>query len=257
LQLSLSTIFWSLRTTFNSFLITYFRLFYLRLKKPSKCTFLNYNCIIRVYALTQKHGILFIVDDIQVGVGRTGQFFSFEDTSIKPDMVLLSKSISGFGLPLSLVLIKPEHDKWKPGEHTGTFRCNNLSVIAATKALSFWEEPVFHNELISKSRFLYEALEKIRCTYSEVITDIRGKGMIVGLEFRDSKIAKKIQDLAFQNGLIIEMAGGEGNVLQCMPALTIERAQLLEGFSIIEKCIIMARVSSEITEKKIKTGPPK
>ena len=81
--------------------------------------------------------ILLIIDDIQVGNGRTGKFFSFEDAGINPDMITLSKSIGG-GLPLSLLFMRPELDQWKPGEHTGTFRGNNLAFIAATAALDYW-----------------------------------------------------------------------------------------------------------------------
>src|SRR5690606_16705635 len=79
--------------------------------------------------LCQKHDMLLIVDDIQAGCGRTGSFFSFEPAGIQPDIITLSKSLSGYGLPMSLVLIKPELDIWKPGAHSGTFRGNNLAFI--------------------------------------------------------------------------------------------------------------------------------
>ena len=88
----------------------------------------------RVAELCRRHDILLIVDDIQVGNGRTGKFFSFEHAGLTPDIVCLSKSIGG-GLPLSIVLIRPECDAWQPGEHTGTFRGNNLAFIAATAVL--------------------------------------------------------------------------------------------------------------------------
>src|SRR5690606_12136761 len=92
---------------------------------------------------TSEHGIVLIIDDIQVGCGRTGNFFSFERANIKPDIVLLSKSLSGYGLPLSLVLLDPTIDVWNPGEHNGTFRANNLSLCAAAEALNFWDNPDF------------------------------------------------------------------------------------------------------------------
>ena len=85
--------------------------------------------------LCQRHDMLLIVDDIQVGCGRTGTFFSFEAAGIRPDIITLSKSLSGFGLPMSLVLMKPELDVWKPGAHSGTFRGNNLAFVTATQAL--------------------------------------------------------------------------------------------------------------------------
>ena len=85
----------------------------------------------RLRELTAARGILLILDEIQAGVGRTGTFFAFEAAGIVPDIVTVSKSISGSGLPMSLVLLRPEVDVWKPGAHTGTFRGNNLAFVSA------------------------------------------------------------------------------------------------------------------------------
>ena len=84
--------------------------------------------------LCEKHEILLIVDDVQAGCGRTGTFFSFEEAGFTPDIVCVSKSISGFGLPMALTLFRPELDVWAPGEHNGTFRGNNLAFVTATTA---------------------------------------------------------------------------------------------------------------------------
>src|SRR3546814_17580533 len=85
--------------------------------------------------------MLLSVDDIQVGCGRTGNFFSFEAAGIKPDIITLSKSLSGFGLPMCLVLFRPELDIWKPGAHSGTFRGHNLAFATAAEALeSTWSD---------------------------------------------------------------------------------------------------------------------
>ncbi|MEX0707395.1 MAG: diaminobutyrate--2-oxoglutarate transaminase, partial [Woeseia sp.] len=89
-------------------------------------------------ALCREFDILLIIDDIQVGNGRTGTFFSFERADLYPDMVTVSKSLGG-GLPLAILLMRPELDQWRPGEHTGTFRGNNLGFVAATEALKYWE----------------------------------------------------------------------------------------------------------------------
>lgn len=93
----------------------------------------------RLRRITAEYGIVLIVDDIQVGCGRTGRFFSFEEAGIVPDIVTLSKSLSGYGLPLALVLIKPELDQWAPGEHNGTFRGHCPAFVTATAALQFWQ----------------------------------------------------------------------------------------------------------------------
>lgn len=95
----------------------------------------------RLSALCKQHKILLIVDDIQAGCGRSGHFFSFETAEINPDIVTLSKSLSGFGLPMSLVLFKPELDIWRSGQHNGTFRGHNLAFVTATKAIQhFWAD---------------------------------------------------------------------------------------------------------------------
>jgi diaminobutyrate-2-oxoglutarate transaminase len=110
--------------------------------------------------ICRDYEILLIVDDIQVGNGRTGKFFSFEEAGINPDIITLSKSIGG-GLPLSLVLIKPELDQWRPGEHTGTFRGNNLAFVAATQLFSYWQDDNLSEAVYYKEKILKERLEKI------------------------------------------------------------------------------------------------
>lgn len=191
----------------------------------------------RLYQLTQDYGILLIVDDIQVGVGRTGQFFSFEQTDLVPDIILLSKSISGLGLPLSLVLIKPDYDQWKPGEHTGTFRCNNLALVSATQSLLFWEDPAFHHHMQSVIDTLDHHLLGLHEQYPSLIKSIRGTGLIKGIEFHDPSVAQSIQHRAFNRGLIIETSGGHNHVLKLMPALTIDLSLLTDGLTIINDCI--------------------
>ena len=103
--------------------------------------------------LCRRHGILLIVDDVQMGCGRTGPFFSFETAGITPDIVCLSKSIGGYGLPLALTLIRPDLDIWKPGEHNGTFRGLNLAFVAGTAALTtYWRDDLLERATLAKGR---------------------------------------------------------------------------------------------------------
>lgn len=188
--------------------------------------------------------ILLIIDDIQVGNGRTGRFFSFEEAGLNPDMVLLSKSLGG-GLPLSLVLIKPELDVWKPGEHTGTFRGNNLAFVAATVALSYWEDDQLSEAVFKKSKILREELEKFVEEFPELRMEVRGCGLIFGLELPNNGMAQEVSRKAFNNGLIIETAGAEDNVLKFLPPLIIEEELLYRG---LEK--IKASLQSVLNKKK-------
>ncbi len=190
----------------------------------------------RLEKLCKKLKTLLIIDDIQVGNGRTGTFFSFEKAGIYPDMILLSKSIGGYGLPLSIVLLKPHLDMWKSGEHTGTFRGNNLAFIAGTEALDYWKNETFSNELKIKSEILYDELDSIAKKTDEKKISVRGRGFIYGLDLIDSEFAVNVASRAFEKKLIIERCG-KGEVLKFMPPLTIETDTLMKGIDIIKKSI--------------------
>ena len=156
-----------------------------------------------------------IVDDIQAGCGRTGTFFSFESSGIIPDIVTLSKSLSGYGLPLSTVLFKRELDVWKPGEHNGTFRGNNHGFVTATAMIKeYWSDPSFANDIELKSRHLSTRLEAIKSRFKHLIIETRGRGMMQGLCFYDPLVAETITSDAFTKGLIIEKAGPNDEVIK-------------------------------------------
>ncbi|HKK12626.1 MAG TPA: diaminobutyrate--2-oxoglutarate transaminase [Flavobacteriaceae bacterium] len=196
--------------------------------------------------ITEKHNILMIVDDIQVGCGRTGTFFSFEDANIYPDMVALSKSIGGFGLPMALLLIRPEIDKWKPGQHTGTFRGNNLAFVTGSAAIEkYWKDGALSESVRNKSEIITKVLKKLQKANPDIITDIRGKGLIIGLEFADPEIASMVAKEAFKEGMIIETCGTEGNIIKFLPPLTISVENLGKGLTIFENTL------ETITQKEL------
>jgi diaminobutyrate-2-oxoglutarate transaminase len=187
-------------------------------------------------SICREFDILLIIDDIQMGNGRTGTFFSFERAGILPDMVTVSKSI-GTGLPMSLLLMRPELDQWKPGEHTGTFRGNNLAFIAAAKALEYWDSPEFSEGIIVKGKRFEQGLRAIMDKYSEAEGVLRGVGMVWGIEFADPSFAGAISEEAFRRHVIIETAGANGHVLKFLPALTIEEDLIDEGLAVIDASI--------------------
>ncbi|HOO54385.1 MAG TPA: diaminobutyrate--2-oxoglutarate transaminase [Methanothrix sp.] len=188
-----------------------------------------------------KHGILLIVDDIQVGCGRTGTFFSFEEAGISPDIITLSKSLSGYGLPLSVVLMKPELDQWKPGEHNGTFRGNNLAFVTARAALEeYWRDDTFEREVKRKGEIVRERLERLVDLDEEGVLSVRGRGMMQALDCTSGDLAARISALAFDGGLIMETSGSLDQVLKCMIPLTITNDELKRGLSILEESVIEA-----------------
>lgn len=181
--------------------------------------------------------ILLIVDDIQVGNGRTGEYFSFETAGLKPDIVVLSKSVGGFGLPMTLLLIKPEIDVWNPGEHTGTFRGNNLAFVAGSEALKFWETNVFAEGVMAKGRLVDRRLRAIAGQHPDIVTDVRGRGLINGIEMRTPEIAALVRDSAFKSGLIVELCGANDDVVKILPPLTTEDSVLEEGLDVLAAAI--------------------
>lgn len=200
--------------------------------------------------LCREFDILLIIDDIQMGNGRTGTFFSFEEAGIKPDMITLSKSIGG-GLPMAVLLMRPELDQWQPGEHTGTFRGNNLAFVAATQALSYWDNNDFSESIMYKGAIMKEELGKIVDKYADSLDiELRGRGMVWGLDFKRSGFPAEISRRAFENELVIELAGADDNVVKFLPALIIEEDTLRAGMQIIDRVI-----GELLAEKKaLKTG---
>lgn len=187
--------------------------------------------------LCREFDILLIVDDIQVGNGRTGKFFSFEDAKIYPDIITVSKAI-GCGLPLAFVLLKPELDQWKPGEHTGTFRGNNLAFVASTAALDYyWTTDDLMLAIESKSKILHDRLIKIVEKYPQIGLTARGRGMIYGLKCDEKNFASLVSHKAFEKGLIIELAGPNDEVLKFLPPLVIDDDLLMRGLDIIDESI--------------------
>lgn len=189
----------------------------------------------KLRALCDKHDILMIVDDIQVGCGRTGSFFSFERADLQPDIITLSKSISGCGLPLAVVLLRPELDKWSPGEHNGTFRGNQLAFVSGAAALEMWPKLDIEGQVREKSRLLEQGARELIERFDNRLA-LRGMGMIWGVDFScvdDPDLIERILATCFENGLILENCGRKGQVMKFLPPLMASEAELKEGLDII------------------------
>lgn len=192
----------------------------------------------RVRALCDKYDILMIVDDVQVGCARTGWFFSFERAGIQPDIVTMSKSIGGYGMPFAVTLLKPELDIWKPGEHNGTFRGYQLSLVAAKAGLEYMlnehvEEAVREREKIV-AKIMREEIETI-----DSRIETRGLGLLWGVDFGafGGDTAKAVLDEAFKNGLIVERVGRGNAVIKVMPELKVPVETLEKGLRILVQAI--------------------
>lgn len=199
----------------------------------------------------RKEGVLFVCDEIQTGVGRTGKFFAIEDYGIVPDVVTIAKGIAS-GLPLSATIAKAEiMESWKPGQHASTFGANPVAVEAALATLDVIEsEKLLENARRlgdkAKKRFL-EMKEKY-----EIVGDVRGKGLFVGIEIvkdkkskaRGDEEAARVVDYCFEHGVLVIFAGH--NTLRFIPPLNVTEDVMDEGIDIMEEGI--AVVNSATTK---------
>ena len=196
----------------------------------------GFNWLKKLEQLCQRHEILLIVDDIQAGCGRTGTFFSFEEMGIQPDIVTLSKSLSGYGLPFAMVLLRQELDQWKPGEHNGTFRGNNHAFVTAAAALEhFWQNDEFAQSVRAKGKRIADGMHKIVRRYGPDSLFVKGRGMMIGISCPDGDTAAAICRHAFENGLVIETSGAHSEVVKCLCPLVISEEQIDRAMSILDK----------------------
>ncbi|MQS09940.1 diaminobutyrate--2-oxoglutarate transaminase [Streptomyces alkaliphilus] len=188
--------------------------------------------------LCRRHDMLLIVDDIQMGCGRTGSFFSFEEAGIVPDIITLSKSISGYGLPMALTLFRPELDVWEPGEHNGTFRGNNPAFVTAAASLdAYWRDDQTEKQTLARGERVETALAAIVRENPGAGASYRGRGLVWGIEFADPARASAICARAFELGLLLETSGPQSEVVKLLPALTITTEELDEGLRILDRAV--------------------
>jgi diaminobutyrate-2-oxoglutarate transaminase len=194
--------------------------------------------------LCKRHDILLIVDDVQMGCGRTGAFFSFEEAGITPDIVCLSKSLSGYGLPFAITLMKRELDVWEPGEHNGTFRGFNPAFVTATAALEdYWTGEGMEKQTLAKGEQVELALNEIALEHAGAVDGVRGRGLAWGLVMRDADLAPRVCAEAFGRGLLMETSGPEGEVVKLLPPLTTTEPELAQGLEIIAESVRAVRAT--------------
>ena len=202
-----------------------------------------------VRRITRELGIPMICDEIQCGMGRSGKVFAFEYADIVPDVILISKAIGG-GQPLSVVVYDKALDLWGPGAHAGTFRGNQVAMAAGTVVMKRISDPEFLKEVVRKGEKMRSRFLKLKEEVS-IIGDVRGKGLMLGVEFIDpngpkdimgnpepgGEVALKVQRLCFDNKLIMEKGGRNGSVMRCLCPLTITDEQIDEAMDIFEKVV--------------------
>ncbi|MHA6718088.1 diaminobutyrate--2-oxoglutarate transaminase [Sphingomonas sp. RS6] len=189
----------------------------------------------KIARIAKAHGALLIVDDIQAGCGRTGNFFSFEGMGFTPDIVTMAKSLSGMGLPFALTLFRPELDVWSPGEHNGTFRGNNHAFVTAAAALRhFWTGKEFAADIARRGAMLEQRLDRMAAEHG---LSTRGRGMMRGLNVGTGEAASAITRACFDQGLIIETSGAHDEIVKVLAPLVIDDAVFAAGLDILERSV--------------------
>lgn len=188
----------------------------------------------------REHGTLLIVDDIQAGCGRAGPFFSFENAGISPDIVCLSKSLSGLGLPLSINLIRPALDRWFPGEYSGTFRGSNLAFVTARSALAeFWAGDSIEKAVLARSAMVFASLRQL-CDRYRWLSPPRGSGLMIGLPCSEQAMAARVSGHAFTVGLLVETCGPQGEVVKLLPPLTVSDEEVSLAMKALASAVELA-----------------
>lgn len=209
--------------------------------------------------VTKELDIPMIVDEIQCGVGRSGQMFAFEDSGIIPDVILMSKAIGG-SQPMSVVIYNKNLDKWTAGAHAGTFRGNQLAMAAGTVVLKRVSDPEFLASVREKGVHIHEAMNALRKEVS-IIGDVRGRGLMMGIEFIDpdgpkdvmghpepsGMIAAEVQKRCFEHKLIMEKGGRNGSVMRCLCALNVSMEDIDTMIGIFSS--VVREIDSEIRNR--------
>src|SRR5690606_37906117 len=188
--------------------------------------------------LCRSHEMLLIVDDIQMGCGRTGGFFSFEEAGIVPDIITLSKSISGYGMPLALTLVRPELDVFEPGEHNGTFRGFAPAFVTGTEAINtYWSDETLQRSTADKGAVIESTLNALVAKYPDAGLVAKGRGLARGLQFEEAEKASEVCRACFERGMILETSGPLDEVAKFLPPLTITEDELGRGLSIFTDAV--------------------
>lgn len=185
-----------------------------------------------VRRVASRHGVIVIADEIQAGVGRTGPFFSYEGSGLDPDIITVSKSISGLGLPMAVLLVRRSLDTWNPGEFSGTFRGNNLAFATSAAMLeNYWTDEVLEKKTEDNGVIVRNVLTELAENFGQGRFAVRGNGLLCGLYIGDTDLAAQIAQNAFDRQLIVECCGPGDTTVKLLMPLVIEPDLLSEGLS--------------------------
>lgn len=203
----------------------------------------------QVRRVTKELDILLIIDEVQTGFCRTGRWFAYQYAGIDPDMIVMSKAIGG-GLPMAVLGIKRQYDVWQAGNHSGTFRGNQLAMATGLATMEYLKDNDMAAYVADIGAWFMAELTSLQQRYPR-IGHIRGRGLMIGMEIinpslpkqtdgsypADSMVAASIQQECFKNGLVIEKGGRGGTVLRFLPPLNVTKDELQQVLAKLESAL--------------------
>jgi diaminobutyrate-2-oxoglutarate transaminase len=198
----------------------------------------------KIRDICNKYEIIMIVDEVQAGFCRTGKMFAFEHSGIVPDIVAMSKALGGAGFPISCIAYREEADIWPPGKHIGTFRGNVIAYAAGNAGLQFMVKNNLALYSLQVGGLILSMLKELEKD-SKIVGQVRGKGLMIGVEFVKDKgmkepapdLAKKVRTICHQNGLLIEIGGHYDNVARFLPPLVLTEELAKKGTDIFASAV--------------------
>jgi diaminobutyrate-2-oxoglutarate transaminase len=200
-----------------------------------------------IASYARNHEVPLICDEIQTGLGRTGRWFAFEHEGIVPDVVVLSKSIGGLGLPIAVVVYHERLDRWQPGAHAGTFRGNQLAMAAGLAAMRFIRDHDLLAHATSVGDRLMAGLRQVAAG-NPAIREVRGRGLMIGVEMATPDAASAAQAGCLARGVIIELGGRGNTVVRFLPPLVLTQAQADNVLSIFAESVAEAPVDRSVAD---------
>lgn len=206
----------------------------------------------KIREVTQKYGIVLILDEVQAGFCRSGKMFAFQHADIEPDVVIMSKAVGG-SLPLAVLAIKKEFDAWQPAGHTGTFRGNQMAMATGLATLRVLKEQNLADNARERGDFIQAELKKL-AQELPCIGHVRGRGLMIGIEIVDERLpqdhmgaypadaalAVAIQKACFHNKLLLERGGRGGTVVRLLPPLIITHEDCVELLAKFKQSVLDA-----------------
>ncbi len=188
-------------------------------------------CLKGLKELCDKKNILLILDEVQCGIGRTGDFFAFEESKVKPDIVPIAKGIGG-GFPIGAVLMnKKVAAGMTPGTHGSTFGGNPLAMAVGNTVMDIVSTKKFLKNVKKSSKYFFSNLNKLKKKYPNIIKEIRGRGLLIGIQLHtdQTKFIKKLMDYK-----LLTIRAAE-NVVRVLPPLNVKKSEVDQALKIIKK----------------------